>query len=159
MYLADNSGARWLSDTNELLKPAKVHVFNHSEYQNKGISELYSLLSVLEYIPANTPILKISGRYTLEKNITHELIDADIAAKIYRYRFRAASMSTRCYLVKDKNVYENFIKRTLRETYGYYTRSVGLRSFLRFLKKSYKAQKCIHNDDYTKCELITIWHC
>jgi len=136
IYLADNSGDQWIQSTANLLKPAMVHVFKHYQYKNKGISELYLLLSILEYISSSIPILKISGRYTLEKSISHTIIDADIGGKFYRHGCHDYSLSTRCYVVRNKDVYKTFIERTLREVYRYQSRIVGIRSFVRILKNS-----------------------
>jgi len=110
IYLADNSGKNWLNATDALLKPAKVYVFNQHQFHNKGISELYLLLNILEFISSNEPIVKISGRYFINKNPFQDAIDYDIQAKIYRHGLFQSSMSTRCYWVKDKAIYENFLE-------------------------------------------------
>ena len=136
IYLADNSGKNWFLKSNELLKPAKVHVFNQYQYKNKGISELYLLMNILDYIPSNKPILKISGRYTLNQNIVNNIGDAEVAGRLYRHSLLNSSMSTRCYLVKNKDIFAIFLKRTLREVYAYPSRIVGARSFVRILHNS-----------------------
>lgn len=138
IYLADNSGQSWVAGTETVLKPAKTYVFNGHQYYNTGISELYLLLSIVPYLPSGEPIIKISGRYTLHRDIRHLLGDADLAGKVYHYRsqFPIARLSTRCYLVKNKDVFETFLKMTLREVYAYPSRVVGPRSLLRILRNS-----------------------
>jgi hypothetical protein len=144
IYLADNSGENWIVNSEKFFEPAKVYVFKHYQYKNKGISELYLLLSILDFLPSNTSILKISGRYTLNKNIASELGDADLAVKIYNYNFLNSAISTRCYLVKNKDIYAFFLKRTLREIYAYPSRIVGLRSLLKIFYNSL----FVSQDDY-----------
>jgi len=141
VYLADNSGENWVPRTEDDLKPAKVYVFGHFQFLNKGISELYLLLSVLPHLPANTPILKISGRYYLKNGLTFELGGVDVAAHFTVYARTQLWMSTRCYLVKDKTVYERFLKDTLRELYAYQARIVGPGSLLRILRNSLSPQR------------------
>lgn len=136
VYLADNSGDDWLAEANNLLRPAHVYVFNQHQYQNKGISELYLLLSMLKHLPSNVSILKISGRYVLKKDLSDELADADLAVKIHKYGMFKSSISTRCYIVKNKQVYEDFLRHILQETYAYSTRIVGPRSLVRILANS-----------------------
>ena len=144
IYLADNSGENWVLNTEILLNPAKVYVFNQYQYKNKGISEIYLLLKLLQYISSSTPILKISGRYTLNKNIFNDLGDADVVARVYKAKFFKSFMSTRCYLVKNKDVYTSFLEKTLCEVYAYPSRIVGPRSFIRILHNSLFPSK----DDY-----------
>ena len=136
IYLADNSGENWVLNNDKSLKYVKIHIFSQYQYKKKGISELYLLLNILEYIPSNKPILKISGRYTLNKNIINNIGDADLAGRLYRHSLVNSSMSTRCYLVKNKDIFAIFLKRTLREVYAYPSRIVGPRSFVRILHNS-----------------------
>lgn len=136
IFLADNSGDEWVKGTEEYLKPAKVFVYKQHQYRNKGISELWLLISLLGNIPAATPILKISGRYILASTVYPDLGGAELAVKLEGDRRIKNSMSTRCYLVKDKDVYEAFLKRTLCAVYGYWGRVVGPRSFIRIMKNS-----------------------
>ena len=122
IYLADNSGVNWISTTDTLLKPAKVYIFNQYQYQNKGISEIYLLLSILEFIPENEPIIKISGRYFMEKNPFQNSIECDLQTK------------TRCYWVKNKEVYKVFLKTTLCEIFAYSSRIVGPASLAKIIR-------------------------
>lgn len=136
IYLADNSGDGWILGTEEHLRPARVHVYTQHQYTNKGISELWLLSSLLKHIPANTPLLKISGRYILTAAAPPILGNAELGVKLERLGLVNYSVSTRCYVVKDKEVYETFLKRTLCAVYGYWARIVGPRSFGRILKNS-----------------------
>jgi hypothetical protein len=136
IILTDNSGENWVAGTEDALRPATVYVYSHVQFRNKGISELYLLLSVLEHLPANSPILKVSGRYYLTDGLAFELDGGDVAANFTSYTKTQPWMSTRCYLVKDKEVYERFLKDTLRELYGYQARIVGPGSLLRILRNS-----------------------
>lgn len=136
VFLFDNSGDLWVDGTESLLSRATTYVFNSHQYNNKGISELYLLLESIKYLPVDTPILKISGRYALNGVGRFELDGADLLVKIYDHGFRRKSMSTRCYAVRNKEVLETFIRRTLREIYGFHSRVVGPASLLRVIKKS-----------------------
>jgi hypothetical protein len=136
IFLADNSGERWVAGTEEQLGPATVYVYNQFQFQNKGISEIYLLLSALEHLPEQTPILKISGRYYLTDGLKFELDESDVAAKFMPYAGTQLLMSTRCYMVKDRETYARFLKATLRDLYGYPARIVGPGSLLRILRNS-----------------------
>jgi hypothetical protein len=136
IYLADNSGENWVAGTEDALKPARVYVYDQHQFQNKGISEIYLLLSVLRHLPERTPILKISGRYHLSDGLKFGLDESDVAAKFISDAGTQTWMSTRCYMVKDREVYERFLKDTLRDLYGYAARIVGPGSLLRILRNS-----------------------
>jgi hypothetical protein len=136
IFLADNSGENWVAGTEETLKPARVYVYHHFQFQNKGISEIYLLLSALEHLPTETPILKISGRYYLRDGVGFGLEESDVASKFIPYARSQLWMSTRCYQVKNREVYERFLKATLRDLYGYPARIVGPGSLLRILRNS-----------------------
>jgi hypothetical protein len=136
IYLADNSGANWVAGTEKQLAPARVSVYDHYQFQNKGISEIYLLLSALEELPPGVPILKISGRYRLSDGLAFTLDDADVAAKLIPYGRSQLWMSTRCYVVRDTETFGRFLKATLRDLYGYPARIVGPGSLLRILRNS-----------------------
>lgn len=140
IYLADNSGDEWIEGTEVKLAPSKVYRFNHQhQYQNKGISEVHLLLLLLKHLPPGVPILKISGRYVIKKDIKDRLGDADLAVKM-----GDKTISTASYIVKNKDVYEDFLQGILHALYGYTTHVVGLRSLLRIIKNSVKP----HADEY-----------
>lgn len=136
IYLGDNSGDEWVEGTEEYLRPAKVFVYKQHQYTNKGISELWLLSSLLTQVPATTPLLKLSGRYVLAGDFYPILGGAEFAVKSERLGLFNNSISTRCYAVKSKEIYETFLRRTLCAVYGYWARIVGPRSFGRILKNS-----------------------
>lgn len=133
IYLADNSGTNWMAGTEDRLAPARVFNFSHHQFQNRGISELYLLLEMLDALPDDRPILKVSGRYALKNNVAHELGSADVAAK---WMTDNRTISTRCYMVKNRRLYRRFLEDTLNELYGHAARIVGPRSLIRILKNS-----------------------
>jgi len=136
IILADNSGSNWVSGTEEFLAPADVHVFNQHQFQNKGISEIYMLLGVVNFIPSDTPILKISGRYYLTDGFAHQIGDDDLVVRVTKHDGENQWMSTRCYLARNAVVFERFLRAVLRDLYGYGARIMGPRSFLRILRHS-----------------------
>jgi hypothetical protein len=133
IYLADNSGVNWVDGTEDRLQPARVFRFSQHQFHNRGISELYLLLAMLGALPDDRPILKISGRYALKNNIVAQLSNADVAAK---WSADNRTISTRCYVVRDRRLYRRFLEDTLNELYGHAARIVGPRSLLRILKHS-----------------------
>ena len=137
IIIADNSGSRWVSGTEDALLPAKVIVYSQHQFQNKGISETIMLLSVLEQLPDNEPIIKISGRYNLNRNLDEEISGFDIAARIdnhpYKFGKRINLMSTRCYIIKNKAIFLSFLNSLIEEIYSYSSRIVGYGSFKRFI--------------------------
>jgi hypothetical protein len=136
IYIADNSGEAWVEGTEEYLKPAKVFVYKQYQYANKGISEIWLLNNLLDELPVKTPLIKISGRYILINDNFPSLGQAEVAVKIERNKLIVSSISTRCYLVKDKDIFQLFLKRTLCAVYGYSARIIGPRSLFRILKNS-----------------------
>lgn len=136
VLLFDNSGESWIKGTENLLKSASVHLLNTYQYKNKGISELYLLLEAMGSLPPDVPILKISGRYILCGGGNFDLGGADILCKIYKQSHSHRSMSTRCYVVRNRDTYQSFIGQVLRELFGYQARIVGPRSFYRIVKNS-----------------------
>lgn len=144
IYLADNSGERWDPSWNETLRPARVHVYHQQAFKNKGISELYLLRRIIEEVPRGEPILKISGRYVLTRELRFSQERADVAAKFTGER-RNRLMTTRCYLVRDSEVFARLVSDTLREVYAYSSRIVGPGSLLRTIRTSLRPAQ----DDYS----------
>ncbi|HVS80983.1 MAG TPA: hypothetical protein VHE60_04555 [Pyrinomonadaceae bacterium] len=138
IILADNSGEKWIPGTEDYLKPATVHLCNQYQFQNKGISEILMLLSVFSEIPSDRPILKISGRYSLKWPVDLDLGNADLAVKLYRPSAKdKTEMSTRCYWVKNKEIFQDFLISILRELYGNRTKITGARSVFRIIRNSF----------------------
>lgn len=141
IYLGDNSGEYWSEKFKEQLSPAKVFVFGHYQFQNRGISELFLLKSLVPHLPEGKPIVKISGRYILKKDLSAHLKDADLAVKGWKFHSSYRSMSTCCYAVKNKDVFDLFIQRTLREMYAYPSRIIGPRSFFQVILNAFFSSK------------------
>jgi hypothetical protein len=93
-------------------------------------------LSAIRFIPTDTPILKISGRYYLTTDFAHRIGHEDIVARVTQTDGVNPWMSTRCYLVKNASVLEAFLRAVLRDLYGYGARVVGPRSLYRILRHS-----------------------
>jgi hypothetical protein len=145
IYLFDNSGSYWVKDTEAELFPAKVFVFNQHQYKNKGISETLMLVDGLEHLPEGTQIMKISGRYKLSKHQDTDMNDFDIAARFSTHKFKyfttRITMATRCYLVRDKSVYQTYLSAMLEEIYSYSSKIVGIGSLKRFLNNQFSPKK------------------
>ena len=137
IYVADNSGANWRADMERDLYPAQVQVFDHHQYRNKGISEVYLLLAALPRLPRGRPIIKLSGRYQLKCRLDESLGDNDLVAREVRgLSLLNCYISTIAYAVRDTTVYERLLRETLRDMFGYSSRIVGPRSILRMLRNS-----------------------
>ena len=136
IFIADNSPGNWLHDRVAALAPARLLSFSQPPIRNKGIGEMWLLLGALESLPENEPILKISGRYRVGPGTRLKLRDGDdVAGKVYLHG-RVRSLSTRCYLMRDRTVAARLWERTLDEIYAEQARIHGPRSLLRILKSS-----------------------
>lgn len=136
IFLADNSPGHWLRDRAAALAPARLLSFSQPPIRNKGIGEMWLLLGALESLPENEPILKISGRYRVGPGTGLKLRDGDdVAGKVYIHG-RVRSLSTRCYLMRDRAVAARLWERTLDEIYAEQARIHGPRSLLRILQNS-----------------------
>lgn len=138
--IADNSGPRWRAQWEEALQPARVSVHSVHDYANKGISELYLLLAALAEMPVNGPLLKLSGRYSLATRLDQFLGEDDLVVR------KGADLNRRgvvtvAYVVKDRATFERLLRDTLRESFGYPCRIVGLRSLGRILRNSIRPAK------------------
>jgi len=136
IIVADNSAGPWLRDRAAALAPARLLSFSQPPIRNKGIGEMWLLLGALEALPEDEPILKISGRYRIGPGTGLRLRDGDeVAGKVYTHG-RVRSLSTRCYLLRDRAVATRLWKRALDEIYAEQARIHGPRSFLRILRSS-----------------------
>jgi hypothetical protein len=136
IILADNS------DDFDFLKLGSaidnVQIIRLKQYQfvNKSINEILILLFVLDYIPSDTKIFKISGRYFPTEDFKMEMDESiDFKVKGFDFDSRKPTVSTRGYFIKNKIVYEEFLLSCLNEIYSYPYRIVGLRSFWSFIKE------------------------
>jgi hypothetical protein len=135
IVVADNSGDGWRSGAEVELLPARVLRLATPQFRNKGISELHLLRAALPSLGDDEPILKISGRYTLSRDLCAQLDDHDVLGRIYR-QGRQWSLSTRCYLVRDRETFAMLIDEAFRELYATPARIVGPRSLLRIVHNS-----------------------
>lgn len=131
IILVDNSADRWVTGLDLELRPAIVKVVDMHQFNNRGISEAWTLVRALDWITdSEAPILKISGRYTLSSNLLSQLDTADIVGRISS---GSNTFSTRAYGVRNKQVYLTFLLELLREIYAYPSRIVGPRSLMRIV--------------------------
>ena len=133
IYLADNSAERWRGPGEEYFAPAHLLRFDTPQFENIGIAEAHLLLRALREVPADRPILKLSGRYLLRRRPDESLGAADIQARLYQHG-AWLEMSTRCYAVRSRALHERFLRQVLREIYSAPTRAVGPRSLLRLVR-------------------------
>src|SRR6267143_4625635 len=124
ILIADNSGRRWDAEVTERLKPARTLIFDHPNFRNKGIAELYLILVALQHLDANVPIIKLSGRYILQR----APVISPSADLLVKYRDRHRTVSTRCYVAANRTVLQDFATEVLRQVYRSPYRIVGPRS-------------------------------
>jgi hypothetical protein len=133
IYLFDNSGFNWDESVTPQLLPAKIIKFNMFQFDNKGLSELYMLLHGLSIIPADTPLLKISGRYILEQKVADTLLkEVDFAGK-----FHPDTISTRAYYFSSKAIMQNVLYLAVNNMYSYKHKIVGFRSLFKVLQNAF----------------------
>ena len=141
IFVADNSPTSWLRDRAADLAPARVLSFNQPPIRNKGLGEMWLLLSALESLPENEPIMKISGRYRVGPETQLKLREGDdVAGKVYP-QGRDHVLSTRCYLMRNRNVATRLWERTLDELYADAARIHGPRSLWRLLQNSLRPDR------------------
>jgi hypothetical protein len=157
IYLADNSAGTWLTDHLATLAPARVLSFNQPPVRNKGIGEMWLLLGALPFLPENEPVLKISGRYRVGPGTGLRLREGDdVAGKVYIHG-RTRSLSTRCYLLRDRTVAARLWERALDEMYAEQARIHGPRSLLRILRNSLSPHRdgFRYSDPHSSVEIAT----
>ena len=145
IYLFDNSGTQYQAVLEKEFAGIAVKTFDHFQFNNKGISEAFLLLAAIKHLPADRPIIKISGRYKLSDRIDFDDTQFDFAAKFYQHSdrlfFHKETMATRCYAVKNKLIFEKYLIALLDEIYAYSGRIFGLGSFKRFLINQFNSNK------------------
>lgn len=136
IFIADNSPGDWVRDRAAELAPARLLHFNQPPVRNKGIGEMWLLLGALEFLPEHEPIMKISGRYRVGPNTELKLgKDDDVAGKVYLHA-RLQTLSTRCYLIRNRAVAQRLWERTVDEIYADLARIRGPRSLWRIVQNS-----------------------
>ena len=147
IFLVDNSPGISETELDEMLAGyphvKKIHLTQY-QFDNKGITEVMMLLSICDQLPLNTPIFKISGRYSYIKPVLNINIPADFMGKGYRFNTKYGAVSTRGYWVKNVTVFKALLLETLTNMFTYPEKITGARSFLN------KFNKALFNKDYIK---------
>jgi hypothetical protein len=139
IILADNSFEYDFTKLGPVIDNVQVVHLKQYQFLNKSINEILILLSILDQIPENTPIFKISGRYFPSANFKMEMSDGvDFKVKGFEFDTSKAVITTRGYFVRNKAIYEDFLLYCLNEIYSYPYRVVGLGSFTKFIKQFLK---------------------
>src|SRR6185295_9807506 len=120
ILLADNSEGRHRDGVTRAFAGVEIMHRPDFPFANRGIGEALLLLAALERCPADRGIVKISGRYRL--NSAFGVPDWASFAGVFRgYRFgeRHGTVSTRCYIARDRSVLRQWLVATLAEMYAY----------------------------------------
>jgi hypothetical protein len=122
--------------------PIRAHQFN-----NKGITELFMIRAFLKGHTLSGPIVKISGRYSIDMNLADDLLGFDFAGRIYG-KGNMRNISSRYYAVRDSGIYLNLIEESIREVFAFAGRLNGRTSLARLLKSSfnYKSDRYPYHD-------------
>jgi len=144
IHLFDNSGREYQEIIENAFQDIHIKVFDHYQYDNKGISETLLLLDGLKYVPDNCSIIKLSGRYQLSSRLELDGEKYDLAARFYEHGDRSFSfprtMATRCYMFKDKATYDRYLIGLLEEIYSYSARIYGFGSLKRFFINQFSSK-------------------
>ncbi|MEO6852040.1 MAG: hypothetical protein ABI203_06690 [Mucilaginibacter sp.] len=135
IFLVDNSASMDGHELEALLSDfPEVNIYHLQQYQflNKGVNELLMMLFLIQYLPPNENIFKISGRYYPGDKFKRPNF-ADFAVKDYQYRMKNGTISTRGYWVKDAGTYHRFLLSCMDELFAYPERITGLKSLFRLL--------------------------
>ena len=139
IWLVDNSGNEHKAKIEEAIKQAHILLFDSFQFNNRGINEILLLLNALKYIPQDKQILKISGRYVLNDNFRKENFNkSNVIVKGFNVGLSKESISTRCYIVPNKIIYEHLLLKSLHEMYSYPIRIVGPRSLINSFSQKLK---------------------
>lgn len=157
VVVADNSPG-WDPAIEPALAPAEVWRIGVPVFRNKGLSELYLLQAAAGRLPAEEPVVKVSGRYSLSRDLLAELGDADLAVKSDGFGERHGAMSTRAYACRSVELYRRLLDRTLNEAYAHPARIVGPRSFVRIVRASLFPEKdgFTYNDPPHSIERVVV---
>jgi len=132
IIIADNSAGGWRGEWTPALAPARILHYSHPPFRNKGLGEMWLLIDALAHLPADVPMMKISGRYRVgPASPLLAAAGADVVARVYA-RGRRREISTRCYVVRSRDVAARLWPAMLDEMYAQAGRIVGPRSLLDF---------------------------
>ena len=101
------------------------------QFDNKGLSEAFLISEALEYLPDNKKIIKISGRYLINKNF-----DTKPSSQFICKKNGENAISTRSYIVENKETFKKAITLTINLFLSYNSRILGPRSLIRIIKNS-----------------------
>jgi hypothetical protein len=164
IILVDNSQSYDFSSIENAISELEIIHLKQYQFKNKGLNELLMLLAIVEELPDDEPIFKISGRYYPDENFTLNFEDdMDFKIKAYDFESKRGTISTRGYFVRNKKIYKEFLLKTLNEVFIYPQRIVGFRSLINQIKGIYNpnfsaslatsiefaAARVIKNEQYT----------
>jgi hypothetical protein len=147
IFLVDNSPGITQAELESILSNyphVKKISLQQYQFDNKGITEVMMLLYLCDLLPLNTPIFKISGRYSFIKPVLNINISADFIGKGYRFNTKYATVSTRGYWVKDATLFKALLLETLTHIFIYPEKITGILSFFN------KLNKALFNKNYIK---------
>lgn len=137
IILVDNSVDFDFSHIKKKFENVEVVHIKQYQFENKGVNELLMLLALVDELPDNEPILKISGRYYPNDGFAANIGTAiDFKVRGYDFESKRGSISTRAYFVRNKQLYKDFLLKTFNEVFLYPGRIVGLRSFIKAIVTS-----------------------
>jgi hypothetical protein len=141
IYLCDNSGTQYQEMIERELPGVIVKTYDHFQFENKGISESFLLLEGLKLINNDDPVIKISGRYGLRSSLDLDFTEYDFAAKFATHTNRKLSfketMITRCYAIKNKDLFQQYLVELLEQIYSYPAKVYGPKSFVRLIRNQF----------------------
>lgn len=141
IYLADNSDRSFHEQIHGLFSDIQILTFDDYQFNNRGVNEAILLLNSLKYLPEDQEILKISGRYRLNRHFTKpDQIYSDFIFRGYNYHNKNGVVSTRCYFAKNRQILEQVLLRTLNVMYIYPTKLKGPRSFINIVRRLFKSE-------------------
>jgi hypothetical protein len=142
LYLLDNSPVFDFSRLSGRVDgELAIRQIKQYQFANKGINELLLLLAVVDELPANEPLFKISGRYFPNGHFICEIGKGyDFKVRPYDFSSRTGTISTRGYWVANKTIYKEFLLKCLNEAFIYPQRMVGLRSVWQSVKQVLKPE-------------------
>jgi hypothetical protein len=140
IYLLDNSHDYNYAELAGLAgKKLKIVNFKQYQFTNKGINELLMLLAIVDELPDNEPIFKISGRYYPNQYFNCAIADGyDFKVVTNDLYSKKGTISTRAYFAANKTIYKEFLLKCLNEVFIYPQRIVGFRSALNAIKQLLK---------------------
>lgn len=111
--------------------PAKINT------KNKGISEIELLLNFCKLVKCKSPVLKISGRYTLNSDELLTMNSTTLIGRVFHRRRGFSEFTTKAYIVNNTQILESILNKSAKLThtliYRFWTPFLFLR-LLTFIK-------------------------